>query len=81
MRAWLRVARKDAGLTQRQLGDKVGKDITTIGKYENGTRRPSPEVAQEIASILGFDWRLFFENKKRRRKDADIGKAASIQKR
>ena len=27
---------------------------------ENGRRRPSPEVAQRIAKVLGFDWTLFF---------------------
>jgi transcriptional regulator with XRE-family HTH domain len=62
MREWLRQARESAGLTQKQLGEKVNKNITTIGKYENGTRRPSYEVAKRIASILGFDWTLFFEN-------------------
>lgn len=63
MRAWLRKARDEKDLTQQQLGDIVGVDITSIGKYELGERRPSPEVAKKIAQALGFDWTRFYEDK------------------
>lgn len=62
MRQWLRSARLKAGLTQEQLGDLVGKDITTIGKYENGRRRPPVATAKKIAEILLLDWTLFYED-------------------
>lgn len=60
MRYWLREAREAAGLTQKELGTLVGKDVTTIGKYENGTRNPSAHTAQKIASVLRLDWTMFF---------------------
>ena len=63
MRTWLKEARESLGLTQQQLASLVGKDITTIGKYENGKRRPSYETAKKISSILSIDWTLFYEEK------------------
>lgn len=63
MRLWLKRARKRVGLTQKQLGDMVGKDITTIGKYENGQRHPQVATAKKIAKVLKLDWTLFFEDK------------------
>ncbi|MBO6382888.1 XRE family transcriptional regulator, partial [Enterococcus faecalis] len=33
----------------------------TYASIEQGRRRPSVESAMRIASILGFDWTLFFE--------------------
>ncbi|MFV0399091.1 MAG: helix-turn-helix transcriptional regulator [Oscillospiraceae bacterium] len=60
MRTWLIKARKKAGLTQRELGDLIDKDITTIGKYENGSRTPRWPVAQRIGRVLDIDWTLFY---------------------
>ena len=62
MRLWLKQARELKKLTQQQLGGMVGIDTTTIGKYENATRRPSYEVAKKIAVIPEFEWTLFFED-------------------
>lgn len=67
MRTWLKLARARAGLTQQKLGDLVGKDITTIGKYENGQRQPPVTTAKEIAKVLHLDWTLFFEDKDRQK--------------
>ena len=61
MRNWLKNARVKKGMTQAALSALAGVDVTAIGKYENGKRRPSPEVAQKIASVLGFSWTRFFE--------------------
>ncbi len=61
MRTWLRTRRKEAGLTQKDVAVLVGVSNQFFNYVENGTRRPSPEVAKQIASILGFDWTLFFE--------------------
>ncbi|MNC80711.1 hypothetical protein D3C75_1336100 [compost metagenome] len=30
---------------------------------ENGTRRPSVDVAMKIGNVLEFDWTIFFGNK------------------
>lgn len=31
-------------------------------QIETEIKRPSPDVAQKIAGILGFDWTIFFTN-------------------
>ena len=61
MREWFKAARDLKELTQRQLGDLVGVDVTTIGKYELNERRPSPEVAKKIAEVLDLDWTRFYD--------------------
>lgn len=57
----LKEKRKAAGLTQQQLADAINVDRSTIAKIENGGL-PSVPTAKKIASVLGFDWTLFFEN-------------------
>lgn len=62
MREWLIKARENANMSKVELSKAVNLDISAIGKYERGERRPSPEKAKEIAATLGFDWTLFFED-------------------
>lgn len=45
----MRRLRKAVGLTQRQLGDIVGFDVHTIGRYECGVREP---IASDLDRIL-----------------------------
>lgn len=40
------------GMTQAELGKKIGLMDNTIARYENGTRVPSLEVWEDIASAL-----------------------------
>lgn len=44
--------RVQSGMTQDDLGKKLGKDYSTIGKWENGTRSPSMEDAITISEIF-----------------------------
>lgn len=37
--------RRDAHLSQKQLGEKIGKSASTIGSYENDTAVPTLENA------------------------------------
>ena len=57
---WLVAAREKQDMSKSELSKAVGVDISAIGKYERGERRPSVEKAKEIANTLGFDWRLFY---------------------
>lgn len=41
------------GLTQTQLAEKVGVAYQTIQKFENNTRKPTPEVFVMLARELG----------------------------
>ena len=61
MRSWLKELRVHKNFTRKKLANVVNVDVTSIAKYEQGERRPSPEVAQRIADVLGFDWTKFFD--------------------
>ena len=52
MMVTLKEARLAKKLTQKELGDMIGKKLTTISSYELGTRTPSVEVARQIAVAL-----------------------------
>ncbi len=49
----LRTWRKIKGLSADELGSRVGCAASTLVSYENGTRRPRPDVAQRIESVTG----------------------------
>ena len=63
-REWLIQSRKEKGITQEELAELCDSTQMMISNIENGIRRPSPELAQKIASVLGFDWTKFYENQK-----------------
>lgn len=49
---WLIAARKDAGLTQQQVADQLGKPQSFVAKYEGGERRLDIVEFVEIAKLL-----------------------------
>lgn len=48
----IRNARKKAGLTQVQLGEKLGVSGSMIGQYEKDLRKPKIETMDKIATAL-----------------------------
>tara|TARA_R110000868_G_scaffold18223_3_gene80661 strand:+ start:176 stop:406 length:231 start_codon:yes stop_codon:yes gene_type:complete len=52
---WLISARKDAGLTQQQVADQLGKPQSFVAKYEGGERRLDIVEFVEISRVLGVD--------------------------
>lgn len=48
----LRKLRKEAGLTQEQLGDLLGLDDSTISSYERDKSRPNHDVLKRLADLL-----------------------------
>ena len=54
----LRVARKDAGLTQAQAAERVGVNRNSVVRYENGASRPLPKILGRLSEIYGRspDW-------------------------
>ena len=62
MRDWLIDARKAKKAKQSAIARAIGVSRTTYWQYERGTKRPTPEHAQQIARILGFKWTRFFED-------------------
>ena len=52
----IRTLRTLAGLTQKELAEKVGVSTITIQQYERNVRTPRLEIAEKIAKILGDEW-------------------------
>ncbi len=51
----LRQLRQNAGMTQSELGKKLGIAKTTVSSYELGTREPSFEMEEAIADLFNVD--------------------------
>lgn len=49
----IREIRMSLGLSQAELGEKVGLPSDRIQKYENGARKPKPDMLKKIADALG----------------------------
>lgn len=61
MRKWLIEIRGD--LTQEEVANLAGMHRGAYSNIEIGRRNPSVDAAKRIAKALGFDWKLFFEEK------------------
>jgi transcriptional regulator with XRE-family HTH domain len=51
----LREARKRAGLTQAELGRRVGKPQSSIARWESGDVKPSLETLRELIRACGLE--------------------------
>lgn len=60
-REWLIAFRKAKGLSQEEIAQSLKISPSIYSAYEQGTRRPKPEIAKAIARIFGFDWTKFYE--------------------
>lgn len=49
----IKTARKKEGLTQKELGEKLGITYQTVAQWENDLRNPKRETLQRIAAALG----------------------------
>lgn len=49
----LRTARKEAGLTQVQVAERVGRPQSYVSKLETGERRLDPIELRELARLYG----------------------------
>ena len=51
-------ARKQAGMTQRDLGEKIGVNHSLVAMIESGKRNPSPRTIRDIAQAchVSEDW-------------------------
>lgn len=43
------------GMTQKELARRLGVSPSTVGMYEQGRRRPGPEMLLKLAAVLGTD--------------------------
>ena len=52
--AFLSKLRKDQGMTQEQLGEKLGVTNKTISRWETGTYLPPVEMLQSLSEMYGI---------------------------
>ena len=57
----IRQARRDAKLTQAQLGDLIGLTFQQVQKYEKGVNRVSAGTLYEISKVFGLHISWFFD--------------------
>lgn len=57
----LRQLRRQAGLTQKKLGELIGAGESTISEWESGKRSPDIGKLPEIAAALKVDPRLLLD--------------------
>lgn len=50
----IRKYRNEMGLSQKDLGEKLGVSQAMIAQYENGKRKPKIETQREIAYAIGI---------------------------
>ncbi len=51
---WLQQRRKFLDLTQEKLAERVSCSLTAIQKIENGSRKPSRQIAERLAECLSL---------------------------
>ena len=56
----IKEARKAAGLTQRQLADKIEVSNTSVSNWENGVSMPDPDTIQHLCWALNVQPNYFF---------------------
>lgn len=64
--ATLKELRKEAGLTQQQLAERLWLSKATVSYYEQSLRYPSPEILVKLSRIfhVSTDYLLGIEGKK-----------------
>lgn len=56
----IRTLRERAGLTQKELSDKINISNTTLSQYENGRRTPSDEIKMSLAAFFDVSINYLF---------------------
>ena len=64
----LREARKNSGMTQKEVAQKVGVARSTYALYETGERSPDVEVVKKLAEVLGVSGDYLIGNIKTKRR-------------
>lgn len=72
---WLVKLRNNMNMTQAEVAEKAKMPRTTYTSIEQGRRNPSVKNAMRIASVLQFDWTIFFKDELR-----DSSHISSVEK-
>lgn len=61
----IKAARKAAGMTQEDLGEKLGISGSAIAQYETDNRKPKHDTLQRIAAAIGVPIHDLLDDKER----------------
>ena len=62
----LRWLRQKVGMTQRELGEKVGTSDAMISYYESGRVVPSAERLEDLADVFGVSMDALWRGKRKK---------------
>lgn len=51
----LKAERVAAGLTQKEMANKIGVNVTTYMRYENGESKMGIDLFSKYLNVLGYD--------------------------
>lgn len=60
----IKIARVEAGLTQQELAEKLGKTAQTVISWENGTFSPRSKVIEQLAKITQKPLSFFLDGER-----------------
>src|ERR1700728_4679183 len=52
------IARRRAGLTQQELGERLGTSQVTVARWESGTTEPKSQTVQKVVTACELDLTL-----------------------
>ena len=52
---FIKTVRKEKGLTQKQLADKIGISDKTVSKWERGCGLPEVSLWKDLSTVLGVN--------------------------
>jgi len=59
-------ARQEAGLTQRELAERIGVSQAVIARFESGENSPRVDTLARVADALDYDVEVKFTPRQRR---------------
>lgn len=65
--------RKEKGMTQEQLGERLGVNSRSVSRWENGHGMPDISLLLELADVLGVTVQELLEGSRRERKSGNVG--------
>jgi transcriptional regulator with XRE-family HTH domain len=68
-RDYLKAARKDKGLSVRQIAPMIGASFSHYSDIENGRRNPSVELSMKIAEFFDMDLTTLLKDRIRFKKE------------
>ncbi len=74
-------ARRAAGLTQKQLAERLGTSASVISQYENGKVEPTVWSLNRIIEACGWKFRMYLDASEARQVDSGLAERRARAKR